>query len=104
MSGVLDKFIKGVNENSECMSCNPKFCSAHVPIERIDSVINALLSDVNNRLKLQSNESLNHCVKAHFKHFSCTEFFLQTSKEKLFLEQVHKSDKYSGESGKAFAE
>jgi hypothetical protein len=43
-------------------------------------------------------------VKTHFKDFSCSEFFSQISKEKIFLEQVKKSDKYSGESGKAFAE
>jgi hypothetical protein len=43
-------------------------------------------------------------AKTHFKDFSCSEFLSQISKEKLFLEQVHKSDKYSGESGKAFAE
>jgi hypothetical protein len=32
-----------------------------------------------------------------------SEFFSQISTEKVFLEQVHKSDKYSGESVKAFA-
>jgi hypothetical protein len=43
-------------------------------------------------------------VKSHFEDFSCSEFFSQISTETVFLEQVHKSDKYSGESGKAFAE
>jgi hypothetical protein len=43
-------------------------------------------------------------VNTHFKDFSYSEFFSQTSKEKVFLEQVHKFDKYSGESWKAFAE
>jgi hypothetical protein len=43
-------------------------------------------------------------VKTHFKDFSCSEFFSQITKEKVFLERVHKSDKYSGESRKASAE
>jgi hypothetical protein len=43
-------------------------------------------------------------VKTHFKDFFCSEFFSQTWKENVFLEQVRKSNKYSGESGKAFAE
>jgi hypothetical protein len=38
-------------------------------------------------------------VKTHFKDFSCSELFSQISKEKVFLEKVHKSDKYSCESG-----
>jgi hypothetical protein len=43
-------------------------------------------------------------VKTLFKDYSCSEFFSHISKETLFLEKVHKSDKYSGEYGKAFAE
>jgi hypothetical protein len=43
-------------------------------------------------------------VKTHFKDFSFSKLFSKISKEIVFLEQVHKSDKYSGESGKAFAE
>jgi hypothetical protein len=35
-------------------------------------------------------------VNTHFKDFSYSEFFSQISKEKVFLEQVQKSDKYSG--------
>jgi hypothetical protein len=41
-------------------------------------------------------------MKPHFKDFSCSEFFSKIPKEKVFLEQVHKSDKYSSESGMAF--
>jgi hypothetical protein len=41
-------------------------------------------------------------VKTNFKAFSYSVFFSQISKEKVFLEQVQKSDKYLGESGKAF--
>jgi uncharacterized protein YjaZ len=40
-------------------------------------------------------------VKTHFKDISSSEFFSQIWKEKAFLEEVHKSDKHSGESGKA---
>jgi hypothetical protein len=56
-----------------------------------------------NRLKIETVKALT-IVKTHFKDFSYSEFFSQISKEKVFLEQVHKSDKYSGESGKAFTE
>jgi hypothetical protein len=56
-----------------------------------------------NRLKIEAVKAL-IIVETHFKDFSRSEFFSQISKEKVFLEQVHKSDKYSGESGKAFAE
>jgi hypothetical protein len=43
-------------------------------------------------------------VKTQFKDFSCSEFFSQISKEKVFLEQVDKYITYLGESGKGFAE
>jgi hypothetical protein len=56
-----------------------------------------------NRLKIETVKALT-IMETHFKDFSCSEFFSQISKEKVFLEQVHKSDKYSGESGKAFTE
>jgi hypothetical protein len=56
-----------------------------------------------NRLKTETVKALIN-VKTHFKDFSCSEFFSRISKEKAFLEQVHKCDKYSGESGKVFAE
>jgi hypothetical protein len=55
------------------------------------------------RLQIETVKALT-TVKTHFKNLSCSELFSQISKEKVFLEQVHKSDKYSGESGKAFAE
>jgi hypothetical protein len=70
-------FIKGVNENAECTLCNG--------------------------LKIETVKALT-IVKTHFKDFSCLEFFSQISQEKVLLEQVHKSDKHSGEFGKAFAE
>jgi hypothetical protein len=56
-----------------------------------------------NRLQIEAMKALT-IVKTHFKSFFCSEFFFQISKEKLFLEQVHKFDIYSGESEKAFAE
>jgi hypothetical protein len=43
-------------------------------------------------------------LKTHFKDFSCSEFFSKILKAKVFLEKVHKCDKYSGVSGKAFVE
>jgi hypothetical protein len=49
----------------------------------------------------RNSESLN---QTQFKEFSYSEFFSQISKEKVFLEQVHKPDKYSRESGKSFIE
>jgi hypothetical protein len=55
-----------------------------------------------NILKIETVKTLT-IVKAGFKDNSCSEFFSEISKEKMFLEQVHKSDKYSGESGRAFA-
>jgi hypothetical protein len=51
-----------------------------------------------NRLKIETVKALT-TVK-----ISCPEFFSQISKERVFLEEVHNSDKYSGDSGKAFAE
>jgi hypothetical protein len=76
---------------------------SNAPIERVFSIINALWSGKKNRLKTETVKALT-TPKTHFKDISCSEFFSQISKEKVFLEQVHKSDKYSGESGKAFAE
>jgi hypothetical protein len=55
------------------------------------------------RLKIDTVKALT-IVKTQFKDFSCSEFFSQMLKEKVFLEQVHKSDIYSGGSGKAFTE
>jgi hypothetical protein len=75
----------------------------NAPIERVFSIINALWADEIKRLKTETVKALT-IVKTHFKGFSCSEFFSQISKEEVFLEQVHKSDKYSGESGKAFAD
>jgi hypothetical protein len=69
----------------------------------IFSIIAALWSDEENRLKIETMKALT-IVKTHFKDFSCSEFFSQISKERLFLEQVRKSDKYSGDFGKAFTE
>jgi hypothetical protein len=60
-----------------------------------------LWSDEKNRLKNETVEALT-IVKAQ--DSSCSEFFSQISKEKVFLEQVLKSDKYSDESGKAFTD
>jgi hypothetical protein len=66
----------------------------NAPIERVFSIINALWADEIKRLKTETVKALT-IVTTHFKDFSCSE---------VFLEQVHKSDKYSGESGKAFTE
>jgi hypothetical protein len=71
------------------------------PIKRVFSIINALWS--NEKTDLKTVKALT-IVNTHFKDLSCSEIFSQRSKEKVFLEQVHKSDKYSGDSGKAFAE
>jgi hypothetical protein len=56
-----------------------------------------------NRLKIETLKALT-IVKTHFKDFSYSEIFSQISKEKVLLEQVHKYNKYSGESGKVFTE
>jgi hypothetical protein len=54
---------------------------------------------MNNRIKTETVNVLT-IVKSHFKYSSCSVFFSQISKE-VFLERVHESDKYSGESVKA---
>jgi hypothetical protein len=56
-----------------------------------------------NRLKIEAMKALK-IVKTHFKSLSFSGLFSRILQEKVFLEQVHKSDKYSGESGKTFAE
>jgi hypothetical protein len=56
-----------------------------------------------NGLKMEAVKALT-IMKTHFKDFSCSEFFSKILKEKVYLEEVHKSDKYSHGSGKAFAE
>jgi hypothetical protein len=77
--------------------------SSNAPIQHVFSIINAFWSDEKNRLKVETVKALT-IVKTHFEDFSCSEFFSQISKEKVYLEEVHKSHKYSHESGKAFAE
>jgi hypothetical protein len=62
-----------------------------------------LYDQMKKQTKIETVKALT-IVKTHFKDISCSEFFSQTLKEKVFLEQVHRSDKYSGESEKAFAE
>jgi uncharacterized protein YjaZ len=74
---------------------------SNAQIELVFSIINVLWSDEKNKLKIETVKALT-IVKTHFKDLSCSEFFSQISKEKIFLEHVHKSEKYSGESGKAF--
>jgi hypothetical protein len=54
---------------------------------------------IKNGLKLGTVKAL-ITVKTRFKNVSCSEYFSHTPKEEVFLEQVRKSDKYSGESGK----
>jgi hypothetical protein len=79
--------------NIKCLiSFSLALTGSNAPIECVFSIINTLLSDGKNR---QSSEILNH-VKTYYKNFSFSEFS-QISKEKVFLEQVHKSDKYSYE-------
>jgi hypothetical protein len=89
------------------IKCLISFCLAlpgyNAPIERGFSIRNVLRSDEKNRLKIETVKALT-IVKTHFKDVSCSEFFPQISKGKVFLEQIHKSDKQLGESGKAFAE
>jgi hypothetical protein len=68
---------------------------SNAPIQRVFSKINALWSDEKKTLKIETVKALT-IVKTHFRVFSCSQFFSQISKEKMFLEQVHKSDKYSG--------
>jgi hypothetical protein len=65
--------------------------------------MNVLWSDEKSTVKIETVNALT-IVKTYFKGFSCSGLFSQVSKEKVFLEQVLKSDKYSGDSGKAFAE
>jgi uncharacterized protein YjaZ len=66
---------------------------SNMPIEHVFSVINVLWSDEKNRLKIETVKAL-RIVKTHFKDIFCSESFSQILKEKVFLEQVHKYDKY----------
>jgi uncharacterized protein YjaZ len=95
------------NINAVNINCLISFCLAlpgsNALIEHVFSIINVLWSDEKSRLKIQAVKALT-IVKTHFKDFSCSELFSQILKENVFLEQIHKSDKYSGECGKAFAE
>jgi hypothetical protein len=106
MTKMLAHFSKE-NINAVNIKCLIRFCLAlpgsNALIECVFSIINVLLSDEKNRLKTETVKTL-AIMKIQFKDFSCSEFFPQISKEKVFLEQVHKSDKYSGESGKVFAQ
>jgi hypothetical protein len=102
---MLAPFTKNINAvNIKRLIC---FClvlpGSNAQIERVFSIINVLWSDKKNRLKIETVKALT-IVKIHFKDLSCSELFSQISNEKVFLEQVHKSEKYSGECGKAFAE
>jgi hypothetical protein len=93
------------NINTVNIKCLISFCFAlpgsNEPIERVFSIINALSDE--KKLKMETVKALT-IVKTHLKDFSCSELFFQISEEKVFLEQVHKCDKYSGESGMALAE
>jgi hypothetical protein len=68
---------------------------SNAQIERVFSMIDALWSDEKNRVKIETVKAVT-IVKIHFKVFSCSEFLSRISKEKVFLEQIHKSDKYPG--------
>jgi hypothetical protein len=102
---ILAYFTKE-NINAVNIKCLINIClelpGSDAPIERVFSIIIALWSDDKNTLKMETVKALT-IVITNFKDFSCSDFFSQILKEKVFLEQVHKSDNYSGESGKAFA-
>lgn len=93
------------NVNAVNIKCLVSFCLAlpgsNAAVERVFSIINALWSDEKNRLKIETVKALT-TVKTHFKNFSCAEFYVEILKEKILLEQIHKSDKYSDVSGQVF--
>jgi hypothetical protein len=99
---ILAHFTKK-NINTIDIKCLISFCltlpGSNACIERVFSIINALYSDKRS-LRTETVKALT-IVKTHYKDVWCSEFVSQISKQKLFLEQVHKSDKYSGEFSKA---
>jgi hypothetical protein len=58
-----------------------------------------LWSDEVNVLKIETAKAV-AIVKTHFKGFSCSDFFPQTSIGRVFLEQVHKSVNIQGNLGR----
>jgi hypothetical protein len=74
--------------NAENQKCLVSFCLAlpgsNVAVERVFALINTLWTDERNRLKIETVKALT-IVKAHFKYFSCAEFYVQISEKKSFM-------------------